>query len=607
MHKHLIVGFSGLFILLSTQCSLAADDPLTIVVTASRGAETADETLAPVTVITRQEIEQTAAVTMTEVLSTVPGIQISNNGGAGQVSSLFLRGTESDHTLVLIDGVKVGSATLGTAPFQDLPLNQVEKIEVVRGPRSSLYGSEAIGGVIQIFTRKGGQGKRANFSISGGSHNTSDINLGFSGGSSDRWYSVNATNFSTDGFNVCQGSFDAGCFTIEPDDDGYKNSSISLRAGSRLNEALNLEASILSADGEAEFDGAFQNETETRTQVGHVKAELQATKIWQSSLLVGRAKDKSDNFLNDVFASKFDTARDQVSWQNDILVNGGRLIAGIDYIDDEVESDSLFTVSNRDNTGAFVSYNASVGDQDFSASVRNDDNEQFGSETTGGVAYGKEVGSQTRMTLGYGTAFRAPTFNELYFPGFGNPDLKAETSGSIDFGLSGRTANASWSVNLFNTEIDDLIGFNPITFLPVNINEAKITGIELSGQRNAAGWLISGNLTLQDPKDTGGGPNNGNQLARRAKENLHLRVDRKFGAWSAGASLLYKGDSFDDPANTIEIDPFTVVDLRAHYMFHQNWLFEIAIKNVFDEEYETAAFYNQDGINALATLRYRPN
>ena len=607
MHKLLITGFSGLALFFSTQFSLAAEDPLTIVVTASRGAETADETLVPVTVITRQEIESSAAASVSEVLGRVPGIQISNNGGAGQVSSLFLRGTESDHTLVLIDGVKVGSATLGTTPFQDLPLNQVERIEVVRGPRSSLYGSEAIGGVIQIFTRRGGQGRQPNFSVSGGSNSTGDISLGLSGGTNDRWYSVNASSFTTDGFDACRGSLEAGCFTIEPDNDGYDNTSISIRAGSQLNEVLNLEASILNADGEAEFDGAFQNETETRTQVGHVKAELQATEIWQSSLLVGQAKDESDNFLNGAFASQFDTTRDQVSWQNDFLVNGGRFIAGVDYTDDEVESNSEFAVTSRDNTGVFASYNTSIEGHDISVSLRNDDNEQFGSETTGGIAYGKEVGRQIRVTLGYGTAFKAPTFNELYFPGFGNPDLIAETSSSIDIGLSGQTGNARWSVNLFKTEIEDLIGFDPTTFLPVNINEAEITGIELIGQLNAAGWVLGGNLTLQDPEDTGGGPNNGNQLARRSKETLQLSIDRDFGAWSAGASLLYRGDSYDDIANLTEIDTFTVVDLRAEYMFHKNWLFGVAVKNVFDEDYETAAFYNQDGINALATLRYRPN
>ena len=200
----LLAGFSGLMLLVSSPFvsaqSDSLSDPLTIVVTASRGAETADETLAPVTTITREQIERTGAISVPEVLATVPGVQISNNGGPGQVTSLFLRGTESDSTLVLIDGVKVGSATLGTTPFQDLPVNQIEKIEVVRGPRSSLYGSEAIGGVIQIFTRRGGVGTKPIFSVTGGSHNTSDINLGVSGGDSKRWYSLSATSSRTDGF-----------------------------------------------------------------------------------------------------------------------------------------------------------------------------------------------------------------------------------------------------------------------------------------------------------------------------------------------------------------------------------------------------------------------
>ncbi|MGI9316626.1 MAG: TonB-dependent receptor domain-containing protein, partial [bacterium] len=564
------------------------------------------ETLAPVTIITRREIEKSGAISVSDVLATVPGVQISNNGGMGQATSLFLRGTESDHTLVLIDGVKTGSATLGTTPFQDLPLDQVEKIEVVRGPRSSLYGSEAIGGVIQIFTRKGGQGTKPNFSLSGGSNNTSDLNLGVSGGSTDRWYTVNASHFNTDGFDACRGSFDAGCFTVEPDDDGYENTSVSIRAGAQLNQTLNLEAGILNSDGEAEFDGSFQNESETRTQVGHVKGELQATENWQSSLLVAQAKDESDNFLDGAYASTFDTSRDQVSWQNNFLLNASRLIVGVDYTDEEVESNSVFTVTSRDNTGVFASYNTNIGGHDLDFSLREDDNEQFGSETTGGFAYGYNLGESTRITLGYGTAFKAPTFNELYFPGFGNPDLVAETSSSIDLGLSGRTAKASWSINLFKTEIEDLIGFDPTTFLPVNTNEAEITGIEFAAQVDAAGWLFSSSLTIQDPQDTSGGPNDGNQLARRAEETLQLGVDRNFGAWTTGASVLYRGDSYDDLANLTEIDAFTVVDLRTEYRFHRNWLLGVKVNNVFDEEYETAAFYNQDGINALATLRYQP-
>ncbi|MEJ2176944.1 MAG: TonB-dependent receptor [Gammaproteobacteria bacterium] len=606
MKSPTIAGLTGILMLSSTQILFAEDEPLTIVVTASRGAETADETLVPVSVITREDIEKIGAISVPEVLATVPGVQLSNNGGLGQVTSVFLRGTESDHTLILIDGVKVGSATAGTTPFQDLPLDQVEKIEVVRGPRSSLYGSEAIGGVIQIFTRKGGQGTQPNFSVSGGSHNTGKINLGVSGGDRDRWYSVNASSFTTDGFNACRGSFEAGCFTIEPDDDGYKNTSVSLRAGAQINTAFNLEAGILNADGEAEFDGSFQNQSETRSQVGHVKGVVQATDNWQTSLLAGQTKDQSENFLNDVFASTFDTLRNQISWQNDILLNESRLIIGLDYTDEEVESDSEFAVTSRDNTGVFASYNTSIGEHVFDVSLREDDNEQFGNKTTGGIAYGYDLGEQTRVTFGYGTAFKAPSFNDLYFPGFGNPDLVPETSSSIDLGFSGRSVLATWSVNLFKTEIENLIGFDPMTFLPINTDEAEITGIEFAGSIDLSEWSLGGNLTIQDPTDTSGGPNDGNQLARRAKETLQLSADRNFGKWSAGASLLYKGRSYDDPSNLTELEAFTLVDIRTDYRVHENWLLGIRVNNIFDEEYETAAFYYQDGINALVTLSYQP-
>ena len=223
--------------------------------------------------------------------------------------------------------------------------------------------------------------------------------------------------------NACRGSFDAGCFTVEPDKDGYENDSLSIGAGSQLADSFNLEARVLSTNGETEFDGSFQNKSETATKVGHVKAEVEANDIWTSSLLFGQSKDESDNFLDDAFASKFDTSRDQLSWQNDIMINEDRLILGVDYTDDEVESDSIFAVSNRDNLGIFSSFNTMLGVHNFDLSLRNDDNEQFGSETTGGIAYGRNIGSQSRMTVSYGTAFKAPTFNELYFPGFGNPDL----------------------------------------------------------------------------------------------------------------------------------------------------------------------------------------
>ncbi len=602
-----VAGPLSLSVFLAAPVAVAAEDPLTIVVTASRYAETVDHSLAPVSVIRREDIERSNATTLPEILTTVPGVVISRNGGAGQNTSLFLRGTESDQVLVLIDGVKAGSATLGTTPFQDIPLAQVEKVEVVRGPRSSLYGSEAIGGVVHIFTRRGGDGLEPSFSIGGGTHDTAEVAAGVSGGGDRGWYSVHASSYTTEGFNVCRGSFDAGCFTVEPDDDGYDNTALSLRGGGRVGENLVLDAALLDSASETEFDGSFQNNSETRTRVGHVKGSLSIGESWSSSLLLARSTDESENFLDDAFASRFETNRDQLSWQNDIALGKSEIVVGVDYTDDEVESDTPFAVDSRDNTGVFASFRSAVAGLDYEFSLRNDDNEQFGSETTGGIAVGRNLVDTLRATFSYGTAFKAPTFNELYFPDFGNPDLAAETAESYDIGLSGGSGSRYWSVNLFHTVIENLIAYDPTAFAPANIGEAEINGVELATTLHLGEWRLEAALTLQDPEDTGGSANDGNQLPRRAKEILHFAADRDYGRWSLGASVHSQGDSFDDPGNLTELDGFTVVNLRGAVSVHRNWELGLQVNNVLDEEYETAAFYRQDGLNVMATLRYVTN
>lgn len=241
------------------------NDPTTvgepIIVTATRTARTVDETLASVTVITREEIERRQVQSAQEVLRGVPGLGIANTGGLGKTTSVFLRGTESDHVLVLIDGIRVGSATLGTTQFQLIPIDQIERIEIVRGPRASLYGSEAIGGVIQIFTRKGGGALRPQFRAGGGSHATYQLAGGISGGDHG-WFNLGASRIDTSGFNACSSTpaQRRGCFTFEPDDDGYTNNAGSARLGYRFENGLELDARLLHAEGNNEFDGRSVNE-----------------------------------------------------------------------------------------------------------------------------------------------------------------------------------------------------------------------------------------------------------------------------------------------------------------------------------------------------------
>lgn len=603
-------GFTAILLSISGAYAVDDDDRLTIVITGSRTAQTVDETLAPVSVIDRKQIEEHPNATVADLLRTTPGLSVVSNGGKGAQTSIFMRGTESDHVLILIDGVRVGSATTGTAAIGDIPADQIERIEVVRGPQSSLYGSEAIGGVIQIFTRKPDGDMRTSFSISAGSHSSAGLNAGLSGRKDAVWYSANFASFKTDGFDACRGKpfpNGGGCFAEEPDDDGYQNNSVSLAGGIKLGSRVNASLNVLHIDSELDFDGSFENERESINQVLGGKLEFAASDRWNASLLLAKSKDHSDNLQEGVFSSRFDTDRDQLSFQNDVQTGeNGLITVGLDYFQDEVSGTTDYAVDSRDNTGIFGQYLGHYGSMDVQLSLRSDDNEQFGTETTGGLSIGRDFANDMRWTASYGTAFKAPTFNELYFPGFGNANLGAETSDSFDLGLSTRTQNMRYSVNLFNTNIEDLIAFDAAANQPVNIGEASISGLELSAGTQVAGWNVDAGFTLLSPKNKGEGVNEDNLLARRPEQSADIRFSRSFSKLSTAIDLHSQGHSFDDLANTKRLAGFSTVDLNLGYALNQSWSLNLAINNLFDKEYETAQYFNQDGTNALLSLRYSP-
>lgn len=598
-------------LLLSTQSTFASEfGPLKVIVTASRTAETTDETLASVTVITRDDIERLQAKSVQSVLQGVAGINISNNGGPGKTTSIFLRGTGSDHVLVLIDGIKVGSATLGTTAFEHIPIEQIERIEVVRGPLSSLYGSEAIGGVIQIFTRKGGGELKPFFSIGGGSYDTYNASLGISGGGERGWFNLSASGIDTEGFNDCNGKpfpDGAGCFTVEPDEDGYTNLSGSLRAGYRFEDGLEVDAHALKTTGESEFDGDFVNESETVQQVFGGSARFSPVDIWKVTLAAGRSQDESENSKDGNFQTRFESERDTVSFQNDISITDYHLFTlGVDYQEDSVDGTTAYAITSRDNKGLFVQYLGMLAAQNLQLSLRQDDNEQFGNHNTGNVSWGYALQNGLRLKASYGTAFKAPTFNELYFPGFGNADLRPEESRSVEFGLSGNGGWGQWSSNIYETRIDDLIAFDSSIFAPANINQARIRGFEAILNSQIEDWNFTTNFTLLDPENLSEGANNGNVLPRRAEESLRFDVGHQISKYTLGATLFAEGKRYDDLANTRELSGYATLDLRAEYIFAQDWLLQGRIENIFDKVYETAAYYNQPGRGLYVTLRYQP-
>ncbi len=629
MHQYLSPARAGIvpvviatlfYFSLSTKHARGEDDLPTILITASRFAETTDETLSPVTVITRHDIEAKQASTLEEVLRTVPGITLSSNGSNGQLTTLFLRGTNSNHVLVLIDGVKVGSATTGSTQFEHLPIDQIEKIEIVRGPRSSLYGSEAFGGVLQIFTRKD---TNARASIGTASHNAYKADASVGGRSKNAWYRLVVSGISSDGYDTCRADF---CAT-ESDDDGYRNHSASLRGTISLTDALMLEGNFLQTNADTEFDGFF-NSSEHTFGTQSVKASLQAGERWHSSLLIAQSKDDLESFSNDILGSRFRTIRDQISWQNEIRLNlTSRLVAGVDYLDDQVNGTTTYQVDSRDNTGLYASFRTEHNAHDWEVSVRNDDDQQFGEESTGSIGWGVRVGQHSRITASYGTAFKAPTFNVLYeaatdsgvFGGtdFGifmsNPNLRPETSRSLNFGFSRRQQTFSWEVNAYQTIIEDLIAnqqtmqtiggvLRPVT-QSMNIEEAKIVGIELSGNARLYGWNIDGVLTWQNAEETKG-DNPNKTLLKRPEQKLDLDFSRRHGGILFGANLFAQSDSRD--FGFTRINGFSTINLRGEFQIERSWSFAVKFNNIFDKMYETASGYPQDGLNIMTTLRYRP-
>lgn len=578
-----------------------------VIVTATRTARTADETLASVTVITRQDIERLQAQSVQDLLRGVPGVSIANNGGPGKATSVFLRGTESDHVLVLIDGIKVGSATLGTTAFEHIPVELIDRIEIVRGPRSSLYGSEAIGGVIQIFTRKGGGQTRPYFSLGGGSYQTYNASAGVAGGGERGWFSLNADGSDTAGFNACDGSLSAGCFTAEPDKDGYRNVAGSLRAGYRFANGVEVDAHALRSTGDTEYDGSYVNATESMQQALGGALRYSPAESWQLTLAAGQSRDDSDNFLNGVFRSRFDTERDTVSLQSDLALADDHLLTlGADYLDDQIDSSTSYAATSRSDTGVFAQYQGAFGAQNAQVSLRRDDNEQFGEHATGGLAWGYALNDRVRITASYGTAFKAPTFNELYFPGFGNPGLQPEESRSLELGVNGTSAAGEWSLNVFETRVDELIAFDAALFAPNNIDQARILGLETTYAIQLGDWDLDANLSLLDPENRSGGANDGNVLPRRARQSLRVDADRSLGKFSFGATLLTAGKRYDDLANTRELGGYATVDLRADYALDAAWRVQLRIENLLDKDYETAAFYNQPGRSLFVNLRYQP-
>jgi vitamin B12 transporter len=602
---------------LSSFASLSwpADDS-EVIVTASRSPEAVDDSLWSSSVLTRQDIQTRQAQSVQDLLADLAGVSIGNTGGLGKQSSIFLRGTNSDQTLLLIDGIRVGSATAGIAPFQLLPLDQIDRIEVVRGPRSTLYGSDAMGGVIQIFTRRAPQpGFSFGGSIMGGSHDTSDITGNLQARGDRAWVSLGAENLTTDGYNPCVPGAPAffGCATGAPGLDGYRNHSGSLGAGVSITDWLSAEVSSLVANGQTYFDAGFSNREEFSERVTSVRLDGTLSETWHARLQVGRNDDVEKDFLYADPVDRFTTRRDSASFAVDgKIASILRLISGVDYYEDHVDSDAGFINSDtglpvnlRHTTGVFSELHTEAGPWSGLAGARYEDNEQFGHHVTGNAGIARKLGDSLRLTLTWGTAFHAPTFNDLYYPLFSNSHLQPEQSRSVELGADGTAGRLNWSVHAYQTRIDDLIVFDSTTFTPENVARAQIRGAELQADWHNRNWRVAGQYTHIDPLGLGQGPDGGDVLLpRRAKNTGTLEVRRLLPHASFGVVGRWEGRRFDDLDNTTPLGGYFTLDLLGEWQFAHGWQLQASFANLLSRDYQTAAYFAQDRFHYSVTVRY---
>lgn len=569
-----------------------------VVVTATRQAQRADEVLASVEVIEREQIERAGQSTLIDVLRAIPGVRVTSNGGPGSNSSFFIRGTESRHVLLLIDGVRVGSATSGQATLEAIPLAMIERIEVLRGPASALYGSEAIGGVIQVFTRKGSSGFHPQLFAGYGSDDTRQVNASLAGGVERFRYSLTLGQDRTRGFDARnEGIHDT-------DRDGFRNAFVSANLALGLRERDEIGVNLYQSDGRNWYDDnlSFDSYLDKRIDSAGVYAINQLSEGWRSTLRVARSRDRLDNRATVARPSEFYTTQDQFSWQHDIDLPLGVLMAAFDYVRSRVDGTTAFTVDERTVKAWSLGWSAKLDAHNIQVNVRRDDNSQFGGKTTGLLAYGYDIDQEWSVRGSIATAFNAPTFNQLYWPdtgfGGGNPDLKPERALNREIGLRWDDGRQTVDATYYDNKVRDLISGWP----PANLNEARLKGVELAYR------VELGNLGVQVGVDwlSAHDEATGNRLARRASNAAFLKVDHRIGNWSYGVDVNGQGYRYDDAGNTNRLGSYGVVDAYVHYRLAQDWRVEMRANNIFDKQYELGKGYATPGASYFVGVRYAP-
>jgi len=572
-----------------------------VVVTATREIEPTTPTVRDTVVITREELDQSGNLSLAEVLQRKANMELRATGGPGQPVGLFLRGGSPAQTLVLVDGLRVASATTGTAALESIPVDLIERIEVVKGPMSSLYGSDAMAGVVQIFTR----GKSVPHLFGAAAYGTdSDGRL--------------ATGLTTvDG--KARMALSAGLRHVDPpsatnarnplfnsDRDPHDNEFASFQASYQMWQGETIALDAFGTRSRTHFDSGpgTANDRNDQTISGvKVSSSNHITRDWASNLSYGRTRDELQ--FHGSFEGLFETRQDQLSWVNEFPTRAGSVVAGYEETHQHVEPGDQFTRTQRRIRSVFGSINEGYRNQRFEANARRDDIEDFGAHNTGSLTYSYTFSPALRVSYTTGRGFRAPTFNDLFTPAIfgGNPNLQAETSKSRELAFAGNAYGGDWRLTLFDNKFDNLILFDAESNLTINVPGARARGVEgtLSGKWLGLTWR--GSATYQEARDE----DTGLHLPSRADRFGSLDVGRALAdGWSAGGTLTASGPRFDsrNEAAGSRLPGYSVVDLRLGYRIAPHWSAELVATNITDRHFETAVGYDAPRRGVLFTLRF---
>lgn len=586
------------FALFATTSVVAQTTLKETVVTATRTATRADELVSEVKVIDRQTIEASTARTLAELLARNGGLQMSANGGRGKQSSVFIRGTENRHTILLVDGVRLGSATAGTPSWDNIPVEMIERIEILKGPASALYGSEGVGGVVQVFMRKGTTGFHPYAAVTLGSDEHRTAAAGFTGGQGALGYALGVQRTREQGFSATNARVPFGNFN--PDIDPFRQDSVNASVNYELGRSWSIDAGVLHSDGISWFDDGpgFDSRSAIRGLAAHASIKGRPMQRWQTTLRVAQGNDTFSTVVAS-FPGAFKTEQREWTWQNDIDTPAGVVLAGLEHRRQKVSATAAYAVTERSIDAVFLGLNGSAGDHSWQANVRRDRNSQFGGSATGFAGYGYRITPAWRVSASHGTSFVAPSFNQLYFPRFGNPALQPERGRNTDVALTWSVQGQEVKLVRFDNRIR---GFMTNTTLPQNIPRARINGWTLGYQGSFGRLALRGALDLLDPRNE----LNGRQLPRRAKRQASLGADWNQGAWRYGGNLLAVDERFDDAANANRLGGYATLDLYADWQVAPDWSLQAKVNNVADRRYETAMGYNQPGRSFYLTLRWQP-